>query len=163
VGVVPLPEKRIRFGDFQLDYGSYQLCRRGIPVRLEGLPLQLLMFLVDNRGQLVTREQISSELWSSKDVFVDVEQGINTAIRKIRRALADDADEPQYLQTVVGRGYRFVTATPEDDLNSPAPAEEFVFSPEDLGHAIMSAAGLDPQNPRGVPKSPSQDRIKSES
>ncbi|MGB8985702.1 MAG: hypothetical protein WCC37_03625, partial [Candidatus Sulfotelmatobacter sp.] len=75
----------------------------------------------------------------------------------------DDADEPRYLQTVVGRGYRFVTPTPEDDVNSPAPAEEFVFSPEDMGRAIMSAAGLDPQNPRGSPKSPSQDRIKSES
>ena len=163
MGVVLLPEKRIRFGDFQLDYGSYQLCRRGTPVRLEGLPLQLLMFLVENRGQLVTREQISSELWSSKDVFVDVEQGINTAIRKIRRALDDDADEPHYLQTVVGRGYRFVTPSPEDDVNSPAPAEEFAFSPEDMGRAIMSAAGLDPQNPRGNPKSPSQDRIKPES
>jgi DNA-binding winged helix-turn-helix (wHTH) protein len=69
--------------------------------------LQLLMFMVEKRGQLVTREQISSELWS-KDVFVDVEQGINTAIRKIRRALADDADEPNTLKTVVGRGYRFV-------------------------------------------------------
>lgn len=158
-----MPEKRIRFGDFQLDYDSYQLCRRGTPVRLEGLPLQLLMFLVDNRGKLVTREQISSELWSSKDVFVDVEQGINTAIRKIRRALADDADEPHYLQTVVGRGYRFVTPTPEDDVHRPVPDEEFVFSPEDLGRAIMSAAGLDPQNPRGIPKSPSEDRIKSES
>ena len=148
VGVVLLPEKRIRFGDFQLDYGSYQLCRRGIPVRLEGLPLQLLMFLVDHRGQLVTRDQIASELWSSKDVFVDVEQGINTAIRKIRRALCDDADEPHYLQTVVGRGYRFVTPTAEDDHPSPAPAAEFVFSPEDLGRAIMSAAGLDPENPQ---------------
>jgi DNA-binding winged helix-turn-helix (wHTH) protein len=158
-----LPAKRIRFGDFQLDYGSYQLCRRGTPVRLEGLPLQLLMFLVDNTGQLVTREQISSELWSSKDVFVDVEQGINTAIRKIRRALADDADEPHYLQTVVGRGYRFVTPGPEDDVNSPMPPAELVFSPEDLGRAIMSAAGLDPQNPSRIPKSRSEDRIKSES
>ena len=157
-----MPEKRIRFGDFQLDYGSYQLCRRGIPVRLEGLPLQLLMFLVEHRGQLVTRDQIASELWSSKDVFVDVEQGINTAIRKIRRALADDAGEPRYLQTVVGRGYRFVTPAPEDDVNSPVPAAEFLFSPEDLGRAIMSAAGLDPENPRGAPKSPSEDGIKSE-
>ena len=162
MGAVLLPEKRIRFGDFQLDYGSYQLCRRGIPVRLEGLPLQLLMFLVDNRGQLVTRQQISTELWSSKDVFVDVEQGINTAIRKIRRALCDDAGEPLYLQTVVGRGYRFVTPAPEDDLHSPAPAAEFIFSPEDLGRAIMSAAGLDPENPRGPSKSPAADGIKSE-
>ncbi|MGB7602853.1 MAG: winged helix-turn-helix domain-containing protein [Candidatus Sulfotelmatobacter sp.] len=158
-----MTEKRIRFGDFQLDYSSYQLCRRGVPVRLEGLPLQLLMFLVDNRGQLVTREQISAELWSSKDVFVDVEQGINTAIRKVRRALADDADEPHYLQTVVGRGYRFVTPTPEDGVNSPVPSGELVFSPEELGRAIRSAAGLDPENPQANPKSPSEDRIKSES
>jgi len=149
-------EKKVRFDDFQLDYGRFQLCRRGIPVRLEGLPLQLLMFLVEKRGQLVTREQISTELWS-KDVFVDVEQGINTAIRKIRRALADDAGEPQYLQTVVGRGYRFVAPTAEDDASSQAPAEVFAVSPEELGRAIMTAAGLDPENPRKTPKAPAED------
>jgi DNA-binding winged helix-turn-helix (wHTH) protein len=151
-----VPEKKVRFDDFQLDYGRFQLCRRGIPVRLEGLPLQLLMFLVEKRGQLVTREQISNELWS-KDVFVDVEQGINTAIRKIRRALADDAGEPQYLQTVVGRGYRFVAPTAEEDSSSQAPAEGFVVSAEELGRAIMTAAGLDPENPRGTPKVPTED------
>jgi DNA-binding winged helix-turn-helix (wHTH) protein len=151
-----VPEKKVRFDDFQLDYGRFQLCRRGIPVRLESLPLQLLMFLVEKRGQLVTREQISSELWS-KDVFVDVEQGINTAIRKIRRALADDAGEPQYLQTVVGRGYRFVAPTAEEDASGQAPAEGFVVTPEELGRAIMSAAGLDPENPRGTPKPPAED------
>jgi DNA-binding winged helix-turn-helix (wHTH) protein len=157
-----VPEKKVRFDDFQLDYSRFQLCRHGIPVRLEGLPLQLLMFLVENRGQLVTREQISSELWSRKDVFVDVEQGINTAIRKIRRALGDDADEPQYLQTVVGRGYRFVAPTTEEDATRPASTEALVISPEDLGRAIMTAAGLDPENPRGNPKSPAKYRIKSE-
>ncbi len=151
-----MPEKKVRFDDFQLDYGRFQLCRRGIAVRLEGLPLQLLMFLVEKRGQLVTREQISSELWS-KDVFVDVEQGINTAIRKIRRALADDAGEPQYLQTVVGRGYRFVAPTAEEDASSQAPAEVFAVSPEELGRAIMTAAGLDPENPRKTPKAPAED------
>ena len=148
-----MPEKTVRFDDFQLDYGRFQLCRRGIPVRLESLPLQLLMFLVEKRGQLVTREQISTELWS-KDVFVEVEQGINTAIRKIRRALEDDADQPQYLQTVVGRGYRFVAPTAVEDVSNPAPAEPFVISPEDFGRAIMTAAGLDPENPRGSPKLP---------
>ena len=102
-----MPDKKFCFDDFQLDFTRFQLFRQGKPLRLEGLPLQLLMFLVENKGQLVTREQISSALWS-KDVFVDVDQSINTAIRKIRRALGDDAGEPQYLQTVVGRGYRFV-------------------------------------------------------
>jgi len=148
-----LPDKKVRFDDFELDYGRFQLCRSGSPVRLEGLPLQLLMFMVERRGQLITREQISSELWS-KDVFVDVEQGINTAIRKIRRALADDADEPQYLQTVVGRGYRFVAPTAEEDASNAAVGEAFAVSPEEFGRAIMAAAGLDPENPRGTRKSP---------
>ena len=148
-----MPEKKISFDDFQLDFGRFQLCRRGSPVRLEGLPLQLLMFLVENKGQLVTREQISSQLWS-KDVFVDVDQGINTAIRKIRQALADDADEPHYLQTVVGRGYRFVAPIIEDGgATSP---HDFVVSPEELGRAIMTAAGLDPDNPKLTPKLPDE-------
>jgi DNA-binding winged helix-turn-helix (wHTH) protein len=155
-----VPEKKVRFDDFQLDYDRFQLCRCGTPVRLEGLPLQLLMFLVEKRGQLVTREQISTELWS-KDVFVDVEQGINTAIRKIRRALGDDAGEPQYLQTVVGRGYRFVAPTAED-ASSQGPVEGFVVSPEELGRAIMTAAGLDPENPRGTPKTHPEHRTKSD-
>lgn len=149
------PDKRVRFDDFELDYSRFQLRHCGNPVRLEGLPLQLLMFMVEKRGQLVNREQIASELWS-KDVFVDVEQGINTAIRKIRRALADDADEPQYLQTVVGRGYRFVAPTAEDVARAQ-PAGGFSVSAEELGRAIMSAAGLDPENPRGTPKAPAED------
>ena len=146
-----MAEKKVRFDDFQLDFGRFQLYRGGSPVRLEGLPLQLLMFLLENRGQLVTREQISSQLWS-KDVFVDVDQGINTAVRKIRQALADDADEPQYLQTVVGRGYRFVAPIVEED---GAP-QDFKVSAEELGRAIMSAAGLDPDNPKAPPKVPTE-------
>jgi DNA-binding winged helix-turn-helix (wHTH) protein len=144
-----LPDKRITFDDFELDFGRFQLLRRGSVVRLEGLPLQLLMFLVENKGQLVTREQISAALWS-KDVFVDVDQGINTAIRKVRRALGDDVGEPQYLQTVVGRGYRFV-APIADDSGPPA-----MVTHEELGRAIMAAAGLDPDNPTGTPKPPEE-------
>ena len=141
-----MPEKKVRFAEFELDFGRFQLCRNGAPVRLEGLPLQLLMFLIERRGQLVTREQIADALWG-KDVFVDIEQGINTAIRKIRMALDDDSAQPQYLQTVVGRGYRFVAATSE-----AAGGEPFVVSPEEFGRAIMAAAGLDPEDPKAPPK-----------
>lgn len=148
-----LPDKKVRFDEFELDYGRFQLSQRGKTVRLEGLPLQLLMFLVESRGQLITREQISSQLWG-KDVFVDVEQGINTAIRKIRRALSDDAEEPQYLQTVVGRGYRFVAPNAEEVQVPASPSQGFAVSPEDLGRAIMAAAGLDPENPKRTPKIP---------
>jgi DNA-binding winged helix-turn-helix (wHTH) protein len=146
-----VPEKKIRFDDFLLDFGRFQLSRGGCPLKLEGLPLQLLMFLVEKQGQLVTREQIADALWG-KDVFVDVEQGINTAVRKIRMALDDNSGQPQYLQTVVGRGYRFVARTraeAEEDL-----VEVGTVSAEELGRAIMTAAGLDPQDPLGTPKAP---------
>jgi DNA-binding winged helix-turn-helix (wHTH) protein len=132
-----MAQKKVRFADFELDFGKFQLHRKGEPVHLEGLPLQLLMHLVENRQRVVTREQIADSLWG-KDIFVDVEQGINTAIRKIRIALDDDSGQPRFLQTVVGRGYRFVAAC-ED------ATEEITFSAEELGRAVMAAAGLHPE------------------
>ena len=146
-----MPEKKVRFAEFELDFGRFQLYRGGQPVRLEGLPLQLLMFLVENQRRLVTREQIAEALWG-KDVFVDIEQGINTAIRKVRMALEDDSAQPQYLQTVVGRGYRFVAPTSENDHAAPESAEAFTVSPEEFGRAIMAAAGLEPHDPQAPPK-----------
>ena len=147
-----MSDKKFCFDDFQLDFARFQLTRQGKALRLEGLPLQLLMFLVENKGQLVTREQIAAALWS-KDVFVDVDQGINTAIRKIRRVLGDDAGEPQYLQTVVGRGYRFVAPNSDESpgAQSGSSSSDFMVTPEELGRAIMTAAGLDPENPKAIP------------
>ena len=132
-----MAEKKVRFGEFELDFGQFQLSRAGVQIRLEGLPLQLLMYLVDHQRQLVTREEIAEALWG-KDVYVDAEQGINTAIRKIRIALDDDSVRPKFLQTVVGRGYRFV-AECDDGV------EEITFSAEELGRAVMAAAGLHPE------------------
>ena len=147
-----MPDKKVRFAEFELDFGRFQLSRAGRPVRLEGLPLQLLMYLVDHHRQLVTREQIASELWG-KDVFVDIEQGINTAIRKIRRALEDDSAQPQYLQTVVGRGYRFVPeihVEGDDGALNSDDALAFKISAEEFGRALKAAAGLDdPTAPKG--------------
>lgn len=139
-----MPDKRVRFDNFALDFNRFQLSRNDRVLRLEGLPLQLLMFLVEHQGQLVTREQIADALWG-KDVFVDVEQGINTAIRKVRMALDDNSDQPKYLQTVVGRGYRFIARLEEMD---GAEAAGGPISPEELGRAIMAAAGIDPDNPK---------------
>ena len=135
-----MAEKKVRFAEFELDFGRFELYRAGQPVRLEGLPLQLLMFLVDHHRQLVTREQIADALWG-KNVFVDVEQGINTAIRKVRIALEDDSTQPRFLQTVVGRGYRFVAECDDG-------GEQVTFSAEELGRAVMAAAGLHPEEPK---------------
>lgn len=135
--------RKVRFDEFELDFGRFQLSCNGDLVRLEGLPLQLLMHLIEHQRELVTREQIAEVLWG-RDVFVDVEQGINTAIRKVRIALHDDSIQPRYLQTVVGRGYRFVADLQEGD--SLATAEEFKITAEEFGQAIMAAAGLEPEN-----------------
>jgi TolB-like protein/DNA-binding winged helix-turn-helix (wHTH) protein/Tfp pilus assembly protein PilF len=96
-----------RFGQFELDLRSYELKRDGHPLRLEKIPMELLIFLIEHHGELITREQIIERLWG-KHVFLDTEQGINTAIRKVRQVLQDDPEKPQFLETVVGKGYRFV-------------------------------------------------------
>jgi len=137
---MPDKGKKVCFGEFELDFGRFLLYRKGQPVRLEGLPLQLLMYLVENQRQLVTREQIAEALWG-KDVFVDVEQGINTAIRKIRIALDDNSSQPRFLQTVVGRGYRLVADCQD-------AAAQVTFTAEELGRAVMAAAGLNPEDPK---------------
>ena len=142
-----MPGKKVRFDQFEVDFGRFQLFYDSQPVRLEGLPLQLLIFLLENQGQLVTREQIADKLWG-KDVFVDVEQGINTAIRKVRTALSDDSEWPRYLQTVVGRGYRFVAETTEDVAASSETALKFSISAEEFGQAVIAAAGLDLSGPK---------------
>jgi DNA-binding winged helix-turn-helix (wHTH) protein len=146
--------KTVRFYEFELSYGRYQLLRHGEPVCLEGLPLQLLMLLIDHHRQLVTRDQIADSLWG-KDVFVDVEQGINTAIRKIRIALEDDSGQPEFLQTVVGKGYRFVAEIKiEGDAAASSDKEEFKITAEEFGQALMAAANLHPDDTDVPPKSP---------
>jgi TolB-like protein/DNA-binding winged helix-turn-helix (wHTH) protein/Flp pilus assembly protein TadD len=96
---------------FELDLARYELRRDGRNVPLERQPMELLILLVHNRERLITREEIVEQLWG-KDVFVDTERGINNAIRKLRTALGDDSEHPRFIETVVGRGYRFVGPLP---------------------------------------------------
>jgi TolB-like protein/tetratricopeptide (TPR) repeat protein/DNA-binding winged helix-turn-helix (wHTH) protein len=99
---------RIKLGeDFELDPRAYELRRSDRPVKLERIPIELLLLLVESRGQLVTRQQIIERVWG-KDVFLDADTSINSAIRKIRTVLKDDPEEPKFIQTVTGRGYRFI-------------------------------------------------------
>ena len=93
--------------DVVLDLNSFQLIRAGRPVKLEKSPMELLTLLVRRRGALVSREEIVRTIWGDA-VHVDVDAGINTAIRKIRLALDDNSEFPGYLETSVGKGYRFV-------------------------------------------------------
>src|SRR5688500_8926037 len=99
--------RTLRFGQFELDVPGYELRCHGRPVRLERQPMDLLILLATRRGEMVSREEIVERLWST-DVAIDVDTGLNTAIRKIRRALNDSRDEPAFIETVVGKGYRFI-------------------------------------------------------
>src|ERR1700692_1458755 len=92
---------------FELDLNSYELRKSGRSIKLEKLPMEMLILLAESQGQLVTREQIIQRLWGD-NVFVDTRQGINTAMRKLRIALQDDSENPRLLQTVPGRGYRLL-------------------------------------------------------
>ncbi|MBV8360823.1 MAG: winged helix-turn-helix domain-containing protein, partial [Deltaproteobacteria bacterium] len=106
-----------RFEDFELDANACRLSRNGQIVRLERIPLELLCLLVEHCGQTVTRDEILERIWG-KGVFIDSENAINTAIRKIRRALGDDADAPRFIVTVPAKGYRFIApvAAADGDL-----------------------------------------------
>ena len=101
------PRETFRFNDFELDVAAYQLRRQGRVVRLERQPMDVLILLVERRRQLVSRADIVERLWG-KDVFVDVDTGVHTAIRKIRQALGDSISAPAFVETVPSKGYRFV-------------------------------------------------------
>src|SRR5579864_8347266 len=98
----------IRFGeDIELDVLAFELRSRGTPLRLKPIAMEILLFLIERRGQLVTREQIVERIWG-KNVFLDFDNSINSAVNSIRRVLRDDPERPRFVQTVARKGYRFI-------------------------------------------------------
>src|ERR1700684_4268386 len=117
---------RSAMGEIELDLGRYELRRHGRRVKLEKKPMELLIFLVSRREQLVSRQEIVGKLWGS-DLFIDTEPNINNIVRKIRTALGDDSAKPRFLETVVGKGYRFV---------GPARVLDARYSLSDVGSGV---------------------------
>src|SRR5580700_10651990 len=123
---------RIRAGLFEVDLGSGQLHKSGRQVQLQEQPFRVLAMLLEHPGEVVTREELQARLWPAH-TFVSFDEGINTAIRKLRVAFGDSADNPRFIETVPRRGYRFVApvcdviaepAQPSDGIEAPyAPAE----------------------------------------
>src|SRR5260370_27941278 len=97
----------IQFEDVEIDLGKFEVRRGGLRVHLEKQPFDLLVLLLRNRGNLVPRKEIAESLLDS-NVFVETDRSINNAIRKIRIALGDDPEHPRFIETVPGRGYRFI-------------------------------------------------------
>jgi cholera toxin transcriptional activator len=112
-----------RFGAFEADARTGELRRQGLRIKLHSQPLQLLFLLLERPGELLTREEISRELWPD-GTFVDYEHGVNSAMNRIREALGDKANHPRFIETLARRGYRFVApveriALPEDSAAEP--------------------------------------------
>ena len=97
----------VRFGVFEADLETGELSKNGARVPLQSQPFQVCAILLKRSGELVTREELRQKVWP-EDTFVDFDQAVNTAIKKIRIALGDEADNPRFIQTLPGRGYRFI-------------------------------------------------------
>lgn len=101
-----LPPK-LRFGSFEVDVHSRELLKDGNKIRLQRQPLALLAMLLEQPGELVTRDELRQKIWP-EETFVDFDLALNTAVKKIRAALGDSAEKPSFIETLHGRGYRFI-------------------------------------------------------
>jgi cholera toxin transcriptional activator len=139
-GVVPQNHSRIvRFGVFELDLNAGELRKRGVKLRLQDQPFQVLALLLDRAGQVVTREELQQKLWPS-DTFVDFDHSLNTAINKVREVLGDSASSPRYVETLARRGYRFIAP-----VEQSGPPREILFG-ENRSLATTEPASLPPSH-----------------
>lgn len=102
----------VKFGVFEANLRTGELRKHGVKVKLQGQPFQVLAMLLERPGDVVTREELRDSLWSA-DTFVDFEHGLNSAIKRLRDALGDSADQPRYVETLARRGYRFIAPVQE--------------------------------------------------
>src|SRR5580704_2804989 len=107
MGTTPIQSRIVRFGLFEADLEQGELRKSGVRVKLHDQPFQILTLLIARAGEVVTREEIRQRLWPG-NTFVEFDNGLNVAVKKLRVALSDDADSPRFVETVPRRGYRFI-------------------------------------------------------
>src|SRR5271163_2297013 len=121
--------RRVRFDAFEVDMRSGEVRKHGIRLKLHGQPFQVLSLLLEHPGDLVTREELRQKLWPG-DTFVDFDTGLNSAVKKLRDALCDSAEEPRYIETLPRRGYRFIGQVHNGDLSTgEAPIKSLAVIP----------------------------------
>ncbi|MGA8742484.1 MAG: winged helix-turn-helix domain-containing protein [Terracidiphilus sp.] len=113
----------MRFESFEIDEKAFQLREHGKPVRLERIPMELLILLARNRSRLVTRDEIVAQIWGVNH-YLESESAVNTAVRKLRKALGDDVAKPRLIETVQGKGYRFVAPTAQEATRTKSHAPD---------------------------------------
>src|SRR3984893_4258394 len=121
-----LPEQ-VSFGEFRLDVRTRELCEHGDRLDMQEQPFLVLTALLERPGKLVTREDLIKRLWPA-DTFVDFEHSLNKAVKRLRGALHDSAEEPRFIETLPRRGYQFI-GTAMRVANPPANPEEGTASP----------------------------------
>lgn len=156
------PARLYRFGVFEADATTGELRRQGIRIKLNAQPFQVLLLLLERPGELLTREEISRELWPD-GTFVDYEHGVNSAVNRIREALGDKASNPRFVVTLARRGYRFVAPVERIDLSEDSPAaasesaepvveEQAAQQAEQSSEPISSPHGRILTTPQELPK-----------
>src|SRR5580693_2758390 len=115
--------RKTRFGAFEVDLRAGEVYKHGIRLKLQDQPFQVLAVLLEHPGDVVTREELHQRLWPS-DTFVDFDTGLNSAIKKLRDALSDSAEEPRYIETLPRRGYRFIARVENGTLPAPVLIEK---------------------------------------
>lgn len=126
-----LPKRVYRFGLFQADPDGGKLLRQGAPIKLQDQPLRVLCLLLDRAGEIVSREELRQSLWP-EGTYVEFEGSLNAALKRLRFALGDDADNPIFIETVPRRGYRFIAPVkrePQSEINESPIAPATVKSP----------------------------------
>ena len=108
----------IRFGVFEVDLRTGELRKQGVKIKLQDQPLQLLQILLERPGEVVTREELRQRIWPA-DTFVDLDGGVNNAVKRLREALGDKAETPRFIETLPRRGYRFIETVNGSTLSTP--------------------------------------------
>lgn len=135
----PSPSRPIyRFGVFEVDPRSGELRKNGVRLKIQDQPLQILLKLLERADQLVTREELRSTLWPA-DTFVDFDNGLNMAIKRLREALGDLAENPTFIETVPRHGYRFIAPVERGGgrLRTCLTAQMFPRNPDYHGSAAL--------------------------
>jgi DNA-binding winged helix-turn-helix (wHTH) protein len=136
-----------RFGVFEVDAATGELRKQGLRIRLQEQPSQILLMLLDRAGEVVSREEMSRKLWPP-DTFVDFDQSLGTALRKLRQALSDDADAPRYIETIPKNGFRFLG--PVERISAVAELAETVL-PMPVTGPPPSGVKAEPDARRRIP------------
>src|SRR5215472_4560055 len=149
----------LRFGTFEADMRAGELRKQGVRIRLQDQPFQVLAVLLQRPGDVVTREELRSQIWP-EDTFVDFDNSLNTAINKLRESLGDSADNPRFIETLPRRGYRFIAPVTSDHKKKrPSLAADWRLAGAVVVVLVAAVAGRLVWRSRQAPRLTEKDTI----